>query len=765
VEMVTGWTGREACALQAALRLSNVAFAGRLGIGLSTVKDWHDKPDMRPRPETQRILDTALAQASPAERDRFASLLDQSDQPGTAGISEAEIGQANAVNSIDPRSVSIGVNAGVVSTGDGAVIDARTIHLPAEAVRMPGGVAAARGLHNLPAPHSAVFVDRQDDLAQLDAVMADQAATAPPVVHGLGGTGKSTLALHYAHRNRDRYNPVWWIPADSSVSITSGLAELAARLDPVQNLTAKSNAEAAAWAVSWLQTHTGWLLVFDDAASPRGIESVLGILAGGRHLITSRRATGWHRVGSLMPLAPLPPEAALEMLMRIINPDPDDPNRELLESIAAELGYLPLALEQAAAYIEYTAIEPAAYLDRLRRYPARMFAVSAPEREADESANQRTVARIWQLSLQAIEDEEPLAGEILRTFAWFSPDPIPRDLAYALHDDPITVDDALALLNTYSMITLTPQSATIHRLVQAVARIPDPADPHRTPEAISSAHARAAEILRDALPGDPLFNVPGWPRWRELIPHVLALADLTPPDEDTPDTAGILRAASGYLQGDGLYDEAVSLASRAVDAYRRLQGPDALDTLAARSFLASAYRAAGNLGSAAPLHQLNLTDSERILGPDHPETLVARANLAYLYAMQHEEHRALDLHERNLADYERVHGPDHPHTLNARANLASSYRATGDLPRAIELHEQSVADYARVFGPDHSETITARSNLAYAYQLAGDLDRAIPLHQQVLSDRERLYGSSHHYTELARQLLASAEEARGERTP
>jgi hypothetical protein len=91
-----------------------------------------------------------------------------------------------------------------------------------------------------------------------------------------------------------------------------------------------------------------------------------------------------------------------------------------------------------------------------------------------------------------------------------------------------------------------------------------------------------------------------------------------------------------------------------------LRGPLLLDTLAARSFLASAYRAAGDLATAAPLHQLNLTDTERVLGANHPETLVARANLAYLYALQHRENDALELHERNLADYERVQGPDHP---------------------------------------------------------------------------------------------------------
>jgi hypothetical protein len=757
--MVTGWTAREACALQAALRMSNVAFAGRLGIGLSTVKDWHDRPGLRPRPETQRILDTALAQASAAERERFAALAGQSPPADSASASEDTAAAADADNSPDLRSVSIGVNAGVVSTGEGAVIDARTIHLPAEAVRAPAGVAAAPGLHNLPAPGNPVFVDRIDDLAELDTVMSQEPPASPPVVHGLGGTGKSTLALHFAHRSRERYNPVWWISADSLVSVTSGLAELAARLDPYANLTAKTSTEAAAWAVGWLQAHDGWLLVLDDADSPHAVASVLGTLAGGRHLITSRRATGWHRVARPLALALLPPDAALDLLMQVINPGGDS-DREILERLAAELGYLSLALEQAAAYIQYTAITPAAYLDRLRRYPARMFAASADSDAVGEADRQRTVARIWQLSVQAIAGEQPLAGEILRTLAWFSPDPIPRDLAYQLHDDPLTVDEALALLNAYSMITLAPQSVTIHRLVQAVSRIPDPADPQRTSDAIRQARDRAAQLLLDALPENPMFNVTSWPRWRELLPHVTALTEHISPDQDTPATASISRAASGFLQGDGHFDQAVAAARRAVDAYQRLQGPDALDTLTARSFLASAYRASGNLAIAAPLHQQNLTDTARILGEDHPETLVARANLAYLYAMQHDEHRALELHERNFADYERVHGPDHPHTLNARANLASSYRATGDLPRAIELHEQSASDYARVFGPDHSETITARSNLAYAYELAGDLDRAIPLHRQVLTDRERLYGPDHAYTEIARRLLTNAENQR-----
>lgn len=736
--------------------MSQQDFAVYVKVGRRTIGDWIEDPDMRPRPGTQRLLDTAYEQASATVKERFAALVAESTPTDSASEDSAamEIG-----SKADPRSVTVGTNTGVISTGDGAVIDARTIHLPAAAVRAPAEISAAQGVHNLPRPVNQVFVDRQEDLARLDAVMTQEPLAAPPVLHGLGGTGKSTLALHFAHQSRARYNPVWWISADSTVNITTGLAALAERLDPYANLTAKTSAEAASWAINWLQAHDGWLIVFDDAESPRAVESVLGTLTGGRHLITSRRATGWHRVARPLPLGTLPPDAALEMLMRIVDPG-DDSDRAVFERLAAELGYLPLALDQAAAYIQHREIPPETYLDGLRHYPARMFAASASP-DAEEADRQRTIARIWQLSLEAITAEQPLAGEIIRTLAWFAPDPIPRDLAYQLHDeDPITVDDALALLRAYSMITLTRGAVTIHRLVQAVARTPDPADPHRTPEAVSQARDRATQIMLASLPENPLFDVPSWPRWRELLPHALALTSHISPDQDTPATAAILVAVSAYLQGDGHFDHAIATAQRAVDACGRLQGPDAPDTLIARSFLASAYRAAGDLTAAAPLHQLNVNDSERALGGDHPQTLDARANLAYLLALQHEEDHALELHERNLAAYERVYGPDHPHTLNARANLASSHRAVGHLERAIELHEQSVGDYARVFGPDHSETITARSNLAYAYQLTSDLDQAIPLHRQVLADRERLYGPDHAYTEIARQLLTNAENQR-----
>ncbi|MFF5129124.1 tetratricopeptide repeat protein [Streptomyces syringium] len=647
-----------------------------------------------------------------------------------------------------PGAVAVGSNHGIISTGDAATIDNRTLHLPAEALRAPAEVPAPPGLNNLPAPRSAVFVGRDEDLARLGAAM-DGGGTAT-VVHGLGGMGKSTLALHYAHRHRDRYNPVWWVPAETPDGITLALASLAAHLDPYASLTASASAEGAAWAIAWLQSHEGWLLVLDNAETPDDLAPVIGPLTTGQHLITSRRATGWHHLARPLGLRTLDPDASTDLLMRIIGEAGGSDDDLALEELAAELGNLPLALTQAAAYIQHTAITPASYLARLRRHPARMFAASATDN------HERTVARVWQLTLQAIAARDPLAVDILRTFAWLGPDDVPRELAEALDGDPIAVDEALALLHAYSMITLTPRTFTVHRLVQAVARTPDPADPHRAEETIEEARRRAIGLLGAALPEDPLFNVAGRPRWRALLPHIEALADHVPPARDDEGTEVIWILTSAFLQNEVQLDRAVDFAERSMAASQRLYGPDTRRTLASRSVLASAYRAAGDLERAITLHERNRDDCERVFGAAHEETLMARANLAYAHGLAGDVHLATELHSRNLADCERLLGPDDKLTLVSRNNLASAYRAAGDLDRAIPLHEQSTADYTRVFGPDHPETLTARSNLAYTYQLAGDHARAIPLHEAVLSARERALGPTHPHTTLARELLTNA---------
>ncbi|MBO3675523.1 tetratricopeptide repeat protein [Streptomyces sp. NEAU-YJ-81] len=574
---------------------------------------------------------------------------------------------------------------------------------------------------------------------------------------GLGGIGKSTLALHFAHTHRADYTAVWWIDAETPETITGSLAQLTARANPGTNTSSTPSAALAEWALTWLEAHTGWLLVFDNATHPDHLAPYLARLTSGDHLITSRLTYGWHELAATpVHLDVLAPSAATNLLHQLAGPGPSS-EASAAHELADELGYLPLALEQAGAYIRRTRNTYSSYLHRFRTQAARML--NTPGNGDPHSI---TIARIWRVTLDTIAERDPLAVHLLRVMAWLAPHDIPRDLLNGIADEPDADIDALALLNDFSMITLTESTAAIHRLVQALARTSDPQDPHRTDSFISQAQATAATLIRHALPDDPETNTAGWPRWRTLLPHIEAYLTHTHPDTDTTETHSILHSAAQFLHGQGQLSQATQYAHRSATTSARLNGEDHPETLISRNNLAGAYESAGDLGRAIPLYERTLTDRVRVLGEDHPETLISRNNLASAYESAGDLGRAIPLYERTLTDSVRVLGEDHPDTLISRNNLAYAYRSAGDLGRAIPLYERTLTDSVRVLGEDHPDTLISRNNLAYAYESAGDLGRAVPLFERTLTDRVRVLGEDHPDTLTSRNNLAYAYESAGD---
>ncbi|WP_439422996.1 tetratricopeptide repeat protein [Saccharothrix sp. HUAS TT10] len=588
---------------------------------------------------------------------------------------------------------------------------------------------------------------RSGELARLDAAVAGSGRAVVVTVHGLGGVGKSTLAARFAHLHTDRYAPVWWITADSPSAIDTGLADLATTLAPqVAGAPLEQRTELA---VRWLATHDRWLLVLDNLTTLADAAGLLERVRTGTIVITSRQGTGWQGIATI-PLDVLPAEEAVELLTRIVRAERPDADR-----LCEELGWLPLAIEQAGAYLAQTRITPLTYLDLLKRYPARMFTAAAEGGDA-----QRTMARVWRVTLDRLDDT-PLAGRVLRHLAWYAPDAIPRTLLAGVFDEP-DLSEALGRLAAYSMITLTGDTIGVHRLVQTLTRTPDPTDPHRQPTDIAHARDTTATVLATALTGADHRLPADWPVFQTVLPHARALLEHTHPDTDTEPLCYLAHRLGGYLGDQGNTTTAIALHTRAAHSRQRLHGPDHPDTLASRSDLAYAYQTAGDLKRAIPLHEATLADTERVLGPDHPNTLVSRSNLASAYRMLGDLERAIPLYKAILADAERLLGPDHPNTLASRNNLASAYETAGDLKRAIPLHEATLADIKRVLGPDHPDTLASRNNLAYAYQAAGDPKRAIPLHEATLADTERVLGPDHPDTLVFRNNLATAYKAAGD---
>ncbi|GAA2815614.1 tetratricopeptide repeat protein [Streptomyces showdoensis] len=611
--------------------------------------------------------------------------------------------------------------------------------------------AAGRGVSNIPSGAVGGFVGRTTELTVLDEMFTGPGEVLVQAVHGLGGVGKSALAARWAAGRHETVR--WWITADSEPAVHAGVAALARALQPgLAGLPVDVQSERA---VRWLADHPDrWLLVLDNVEAPLHIRPLLDRVPGGRVLVTTRLASGWHRHAATVPLGVLEPADAVELFTRILSQH--GPREHTgADAVCAELGHLALAIEQAAAYCAETGTTPLTYLDRLRAWPATMYAAAA---EGGDSA--RTCARIWRLTLDHV-DATPLAGDLLRLLAWYAPDRIPRDLFDPLATPP-EVDAAIGRLVAHNMITDNHDGTlTVHRLVQSLARTPDPEDPHRQADDIDEARDDAAELLARAYPADP-DHPANWPRYRALLPHTEALAGHHPADQDTLYTSHALDRAATYARGQGAPALTVPTFQRALAARERVLGQDHPSTLSSRNNLAGAYEYAGDLGRAIPLYEATVADFVRVLGPDHPDTLAARNNLAGAYESAGDSGRAVPLHEATVADYERVLGPDHPDTLAARNNLAGAYESAGDPDRATPLYESTLAARERVLGPDHPDTLSSRNNLASTYESAGDLDRAVPLYEAILATRERVMGPDHPHTLSSRNNLAGAYESAGD---
>ncbi|MFE0384638.1 tetratricopeptide repeat protein, partial [Streptomyces bungoensis] len=600
-----------------------------------------------------------------------------------------------------------------------------------------------------------MFVGRQDELAELRRLLAAEGEIAVTqvsgtrAIHGLGGIGKSTLALHYAHTYRRSYTLVWWINAASTEQIVTSLATLAVRLCPQWAATAGVQ-ERAAWAILWLQWHPGWLLVFDNVEDPADLRHYLGTLPDGHHLATSRTATGWHTIAPTMPLGLLDADAAVNLLCTLaLGPEPPTPQqRQDAAALAAELGYLPLALEQAGAYLFETGTSLADYRQMLRQVMDTAAGGIDPE---------RTIARIWRHTLTAIERRDPQAVTLLDAMAWLAPDDIPRALLAQLCPNPLALGEALGALHAYNMIAHSAdrQDVSVHRLVQTVLRHRPATDPDGYPPG----RQNAEHLIQQALPDEDTDTS----RWERLLPHVVAVADSTPPDSPaSTETADAYHAAAQYLYRQGRDAHTIPLRTATLAQREQVLGDTHPHTLASRDNLASAYQAAGDLERAIPLHEATLAQREQVLGDTHPHTLISRINLAGAYRAAGDLERAIPLYEATLAQCEQVLGDTHPDTLISRNNLAGAYESAGDLGRAIPLYEATLAQCEQVLGDTHPHTLASRDNLAGAYESAGDLERAIPLYEATLAQREQVLGDTHPHTLTSRNNLAYAYESAGD---
>ncbi|MGI5292800.1 tetratricopeptide repeat protein [Nonomuraea polychroma] len=597
------------------------------------------------------------------------------------------------------------------------------------------------------------FQLREELLQRLHARAGAAGAAVVSAVTGTPGVGKTLLAASYAWAcQAARWPVVVWIPAETTEQITAGLAALADRLG--QRGPGDSAAAAAQRAKAWLAaTDQPALLVFDNATDVAAVKAWCPATGATRVVITTRNRAFLHAYEPVEVEVFTDVQAEAFLTARTGLDDPDGAAR-----LAEELGYLPLALAQAAAVISRLRLSYAAYLELLRAFPAGEHLPAQPG-----DAYPAGTAEAILLSITQAEAVLPFAHDLLELLAVLSPSGVPLPVLHALDSadaGPVAVRSMLADLSDTSLITFSEDGTAVlmHRLIQRVLR--ERATHQGRLQAVLD---RATTLLHG-------FNatLPDGPRiWTARAEAEMLIEQTTTVYRHTASdlTAALLNlraCCARYLHHLADLSRAIPLFEQTLTDRKGVLGADHPDTQTTGNNLALAYQAANDLDRAIPLLEEVLADSQRLLGTDHPDTLTTRNNLAGAYYAAEDLEQAIPLLEEVLADRERMLGADHPDTLSTRNNLASAYESVGAFEWAIPLYQQTLADQERVLGNDHPDTLNSRNNLAYAYQAAEAFEWAIPLYQQTLADQERVLGDDHLATLTTRTNLAGAYQEAGD---
>ena len=562
----------------------------------------------------------------------------------------------------------------------------------------PSFPGALPPIWNIPHRRNPYFTGREKLLSQLTAALRAGQTTAlsqPQAISGLGGIGKTQIALEYAYRYYQDYQAVLWTSADTLDTLISGFVEFAKQL-PLPQKDEKDQLVVVEAVKNWLKTHDQWLLILDNADDLAIVKDFLPSTGRGHTLLTTRAAS-MGQLASRIEVDTLDQDVGALFVLRRVDLLAADASLDqalshdvaLARQLVREMGGLPLALDQAGAYIEEVPCSLSDYLKLYRQYRAELL----KERRSLLPDHPEPVATTWSLSFEKIEQSNLAAADLLRVCAFLQPDAIPEEIllegaehlgqeVQALSTNPLAFNRAIEVLRSYSLIQRNPTEhlLSVHRLVQAVLK--DAMDQptyrlwaKRTVQAVEEILPEVDHHTRE--------------RYERCLSHAQGCALLIEQLDLTSSVAArLLRLIAMYLREHARYGEAEPLFQRALHIQEQMLGPPHPDVAYTLNGLAIVYVEQGKYAQAEPLCQRSLHIQEQALGPLHPDVASPLNGLANLYYQQGKYTQAEPLFQRSLHIRMQALGPLHPRTQETVKNYASLLRKMGRETEARSLEAQ-----------------------------------------------------------------------------
>ena len=611
-----------------------------------------------------------------------------------------------------------------------------------------GLTGSVPGIWNVPS-RNVDFTGRTAVLGRLreDLSAGGRAVVVPRALYGMGGVGKTQTALEYAHRFKGDYDLIWWIPAEQPQAINLALANLAARL----GLQAGDDAaDAAEVALDHLRRGEAgrWLIIFDNAEDPAVLEPFLP--TGSGHVIVTSRNHAWTRYAEPVELDVFSRDEAIAHLMRHV------PGLVAGDAarIAAAVGDLPLAIEQAAAWLSETGMPAALYIGRLETQASSALGLNDP------SGYWMPLVATWNFSLSRLRERSPAAVWLLQILAFCSSQPISMSLLYgdemiasllpfdeALRDK-LMLGQVIREISRLALVRVDRDrgSLQIHRLVQAVIRS------QMTEEHSADARHTVHRILVGALPEREIGQEPvDWSSYDIIWPHLTP--SLAEESDDLP-TRELLIDWVRYQRIRGELESGMALGRRLELRWTDLLGADHRHTLRLQFEIANLLRIQGRIREARELDTNVMQRQEAVLGADHPHTLATANSLAADLRALGDFHRALDLDTATFDSFLAQFGQDFPRTLMAAYNLACSLTQAGDFAGALRLDKQTACRYGKILGPDDALTLNTTVSLADDLRATGAVLKSVQLLRKTYDKCRAVLGDDMPYTLQAANSLA-----------